>query len=169
MDMLLNAFTTMLVTLDPPGMAPIFLGLTAGMSRAQRKTVALRGKDGSMDEAVEAINDERGLIFRAFALGLTGNLCTVLSACFLVMENPTSTIASIIVLFTAWTIYSNATRIQRKFLITETIRLDDLTRFQPQPAITTQVDTFTSSSSSSDPLIGTTGNRNRKSAAFDLV
>lgn len=43
MDMLLNAFTTMLVTLDPPGMAPIFLGLTAGMSRAQRKTVALRG------------------------------------------------------------------------------------------------------------------------------
>ena len=43
MDTLLNAFTTMLVTLDPPGMAPVFLGLTAGMSRAQRKTVALRG------------------------------------------------------------------------------------------------------------------------------
>lgn len=42
-DQLINAFTTLLVTIDPPGLAPIFLGLTAGMSRAQRKQVALRG------------------------------------------------------------------------------------------------------------------------------
>lgn len=43
MEVLLNAFTTLLVTLDPPGMAPIFLGLTVGMSRDQRKQVAMRG------------------------------------------------------------------------------------------------------------------------------
>ncbi len=43
METLLNAFTTLLVTLDPPGMAPIFLGLTVGMTRDQRKQVALRG------------------------------------------------------------------------------------------------------------------------------
>lgn len=42
-DQLINAFTTLLVTIDPPGLAPIFLGLTAGMSRPQRKQVALRG------------------------------------------------------------------------------------------------------------------------------
>jgi len=42
-DQLINAFTTLLVTIDPPGLAPIFLGLTVGMSRAQRKQVALRG------------------------------------------------------------------------------------------------------------------------------
>jgi hypothetical protein len=47
---------------------------------------ALRGKDGSMDEAVEGINDERGIIFRSFACGLAGNLCTVLGACFIIME-----------------------------------------------------------------------------------
>lgn len=43
LEILLNAFTTLLVTLDPPGLAPIFLGLTRGMTRSQRKQVALRG------------------------------------------------------------------------------------------------------------------------------
>jgi multiple antibiotic resistance protein len=42
-DQLINAFTTLLVTIDAPGLAPIFLGLTTGMSRSQRKQVALRG------------------------------------------------------------------------------------------------------------------------------
>lgn len=43
LEILLNAFTTLLVTLDPPGLAPIFLGLTRGMTRSQRKQVALHG------------------------------------------------------------------------------------------------------------------------------
>ncbi len=42
-DILVNAFTTMLVTLDPPGLAPVFLGMTAGMRRDQRRHVAVRG------------------------------------------------------------------------------------------------------------------------------
>ncbi|THF54197.1 MarC family protein [Allorhizobium terrae] len=42
-EILLNAFTTLLVTLDPPGLAPLFLGLTRGMTRQQRKQVAFRG------------------------------------------------------------------------------------------------------------------------------
>jgi multiple antibiotic resistance protein len=42
-DTLINAFTTLLVTVDPPGLAPIFLGLTTGMNRAERGQVALRG------------------------------------------------------------------------------------------------------------------------------
>ena len=42
-DALINAFTPLLVTTDPPGLAPIFLGLTAGMTRSQRKQTALRG------------------------------------------------------------------------------------------------------------------------------
>lgn len=43
MEALISAFTTLIVTLDPPGMAPLFLGLTAGMNRDQRKQVAIRG------------------------------------------------------------------------------------------------------------------------------
>lgn len=42
-DILINAFTTLLVTLDPPGLAPLFLGLTSGMNSVQRRMVALRG------------------------------------------------------------------------------------------------------------------------------
>jgi multiple antibiotic resistance protein len=41
-DVLLNAFVTMLVTIDPPGLAPLFLALTAGMNRAERMQVAVR-------------------------------------------------------------------------------------------------------------------------------
>lgn len=43
MEALINAFTTLIVTLDPPGIAPLFLGLTVGMTRDQRKQVAVRG------------------------------------------------------------------------------------------------------------------------------
>ena len=43
MDAMINAVTTLLVTIDPPGLAPIFLGLTVGMTRGQRRQVALRG------------------------------------------------------------------------------------------------------------------------------
>jgi len=42
-DLLVNALTTILVTIDPPGLAPIFLSLTTGMNRKQRFQVALRG------------------------------------------------------------------------------------------------------------------------------
>lgn len=42
-ELLVNTFTTLLVTIDPPGLVPVFLGLTAGMSAIERKQVALRG------------------------------------------------------------------------------------------------------------------------------
>ena len=42
-DALFNAFLTILVTIDPPGLAPLFLALTSVMSAAQKREVALRG------------------------------------------------------------------------------------------------------------------------------
>jgi MarC family membrane protein len=42
-DFLKTAFATLLVTLDPPGLAPIFIGLTLGMSPSEQRQVALRG------------------------------------------------------------------------------------------------------------------------------
>jgi multiple antibiotic resistance protein len=42
-DTMISALTTLLVTVDPPGLAPLFLGLTQGMTRAQRQQVAVRG------------------------------------------------------------------------------------------------------------------------------
>ena len=43
LDYLKTAFVTMLVTLDPPGLAPVFIGLTLGMPKAAQREVALRG------------------------------------------------------------------------------------------------------------------------------
>ena len=42
LDFLKSAFVTMLVTLDPPGLAPVFIGLALGMTRAAQREVALR-------------------------------------------------------------------------------------------------------------------------------
>lgn len=43
LDSLLNAFITLFVTADPIGNAPLFLGLTVGMSTAIRRSIAIRG------------------------------------------------------------------------------------------------------------------------------
>ncbi len=42
LDFLKTAFVTLLVMLDPPGLAPVFIGLTLGMSGVARRGVALR-------------------------------------------------------------------------------------------------------------------------------
>jgi multiple antibiotic resistance protein len=42
LDFLKTAFVTMLVTLDPPGLAPVFIGLTLGMTKPAQREVALR-------------------------------------------------------------------------------------------------------------------------------
>ncbi|RKE84739.1 MarC family protein [Rhizobium sp. AG855] len=42
-ETMISALTTLLVTVDPPGLAPLFLGLTQGMNQAQRRQVAVRG------------------------------------------------------------------------------------------------------------------------------
>ena len=39
---LISAFVTLFVTIDPPGLAPIFLGITAGMTRGERAQIAMR-------------------------------------------------------------------------------------------------------------------------------
>ena len=41
-DSLFNAFVTILVTIDPPGLAPLFLAVTRGMNREERRQVSVR-------------------------------------------------------------------------------------------------------------------------------
>jgi multiple antibiotic resistance protein len=57
LDFLKTALVTLLVTLDPPGLAPLFIGLTLGMTKAGKREVALRA-------SVIAL-----VILAAFALG----------------------------------------------------------------------------------------------------
>lgn len=42
LDVIFNAFVTILVTIDPPGLAPLFLALTGGMNRTERMQVGFR-------------------------------------------------------------------------------------------------------------------------------
>jgi multiple antibiotic resistance protein len=42
LDFLKTAFVTLLVTVDPPGLAPVFLGLTFGMAHSVKREIALR-------------------------------------------------------------------------------------------------------------------------------
>ncbi|WP_439155290.1 MarC family protein [Yoonia sp.] len=39
---LIAAFTTMFIIMDPPGLAPVFIALTQGMTAAQRRIIAIR-------------------------------------------------------------------------------------------------------------------------------
>ncbi|GGE44862.1 UPF0056 inner membrane protein [Agaricicola taiwanensis] len=41
-ELLTSTLVTMLVTVDPPGLAPIFLALTVGMTQLERRAVAVR-------------------------------------------------------------------------------------------------------------------------------
>jgi multiple antibiotic resistance protein len=41
-DNLFNAFVTILVTIDPPGLAPLFLAVTRGMNRDERRQASAR-------------------------------------------------------------------------------------------------------------------------------
>ncbi len=42
LDTIFNAFVTILVTIDPPGLAPLFLAVTCGMNCEQRLQVSIR-------------------------------------------------------------------------------------------------------------------------------
>lgn len=42
LDLIINAVVTLLVTIDPAGLAPLFLAVTGDMDSAQRKNVAIR-------------------------------------------------------------------------------------------------------------------------------
>ena len=77
--------------------------------------MALRGAEGSMDEAVDGMNNERGLIFKSFAMGLFGNLCTVTCACWILMDTPLALVGSLMILYAFYIIATNTRRISQKF------------------------------------------------------
>lgn len=91
--------------------------------------MALRGKDGSVGEAVEQMVAERKIIFRAFGLGLVANLMSVMSACWLLMDPVIAAIASLGVLLTLINLAFSAKRIFDAFRVADSdvVNFDDIT------------------------------------------
>uniref|UniRef100_A0A7S3APE7 Uncharacterized protein n=1 Tax=Haptolina ericina TaxID=156174 RepID=A0A7S3APE7_9EUKA len=95
---------------------------------------ALRGQDGSMDYAVDAMNAERNFIFGSFALGVLATLGCLFSAAWVLMEMEIAIIASVLILSTMYTICSEARRISKRFMLApdETTTFDELKSVYPQ-------------------------------------
>jgi hypothetical protein len=98
---------------------------------------ALRGKEGSMDEAVDGMSSERNLIFKCFGFGLIGNMCTIMCASWILMEPTMALFASMMVSFGLYTILSNSKRIISKFFLDEHVKLSDLTNYKSNTQIST--------------------------------
>jgi multiple antibiotic resistance protein len=64
--LLSSAFVTMFVVLDPPGLAPVFVALTGGMTPAAKRTIALEASLISLGVLVGA------LLFGLAILGVLG-------------------------------------------------------------------------------------------------
>ena len=63
---------------------------------------ALRGKDGSMDQAVDGMHDERTFIFSCFGVGLISTLLALMSAAWILM---TLEVAAVATLGISWAIF----------------------------------------------------------------
>tara|TARA_B110001452_G_scaffold109069_1_gene90503 strand:- start:194 stop:844 length:651 start_codon:yes stop_codon:yes gene_type:complete len=104
---------------------------------------ALRGKDGSMGQVVEGMNRERWLIFRCFGIGLNALLFGVASSTWLLMNPYVAAFATVMLLFTAYQLISNAMRIFSKFELKqgEVVRFNDFLKALPK-AVEAENDEF---------------------------
>ena len=57
---------------------------------------ALRGKDGSMDQAVDGMHDERTFIFSCFGVGLISTLLALMSAAWILMTLEVAAVATLL-------------------------------------------------------------------------
>uniref|UniRef100_A0A7S3THF5 Uncharacterized protein n=1 Tax=Emiliania huxleyi TaxID=2903 RepID=A0A7S3THF5_EMIHU len=69
---------------------------------------ALRGLDGSMDYAVDSMNDERTFIFTCFALGVLSTLGCMFAAAWVLMEESIAMCASVFLLTTMYMVGTRA-------------------------------------------------------------
>jgi multiple antibiotic resistance protein len=87
---LLNAIITLFVTVDPVGLAPLFVAMTAGMSRAEQRTLALRATSVATAILITfALFGERLLAFLGISLAafrIAGGLLLFWTAFEMVFE-----------------------------------------------------------------------------------
>jgi len=89
---------------------------------------ALRGKDGSMDEAVDGMHDERTFIFSCFGVGLIFTLLALMSASWILMTFEVSVVATMGISWCIFVIVRQARRIHAKFGLShdDVVSFDDI-------------------------------------------
>jgi len=76
---------------------------------------ALRGKDGSMDMAVDGMHAERTFIFSCFGVGLITTLLALMSAAWILMTLEVAFVATLGISWCIFVIVRQARRIHSKF------------------------------------------------------
>jgi len=76
---------------------------------------ALRGKDGSMDKAVDGMHNERNFIFSCFGVGLITTLLALMSAAWILMTLEVAFVATLGIAWCIFIIIRQARRIYGKF------------------------------------------------------
>ena len=86
--------------------------------------MALRGPDGSMMIATDALYHERSSVFYWFAVGLANTVGSVTVCVWLILNWEAALCCMVIVLFSCWKIWTNYKRIQREFAFDESETVD---------------------------------------------
>ena len=89
---------------------------------------ALRGKDGSMDKAVDGMHAERAFIFACFGVGLITTLLALMAAAWILMTLEVAIVASMGITWSIYVIVRQARRIHAKFglSVAEAVSFDDI-------------------------------------------
>lgn len=100
---------------------------------------ALRGKDGSMDQAVDGMHAERAFIFTCFGVGLIATLLALMSAAWILMTFEVACVATLGIGWAIFIIVRQARRINNKFGLSK----DDVISFSDimqSPAVPSKMD-----------------------------
>lgn len=97
---------------------------------------ALRGKDGSMDKAVDGMHAERSFIFTCFGVGLITTLMALMSAAWILMTLEVALVATLGISWSIYVIVRQARRIHSKFGLSreDVTTFDDIMRSGAVPA-----------------------------------
>jgi len=98
---------------------------------------ALRGKDGSMDKAVEGMLAERAFIFACFGVGLITTLLALMSAAWILMTLEVAIVATMGIAWCIYVIGRQARRIYTKFRLSkgDVVTFDDIMQSPVVPPV----------------------------------
>jgi hypothetical protein len=101
---------------------------------------ALRGKDGSMDQAVDGMHNERAFIFSCFGVGLITTLLALMSAAWILMTLEVALVATLGISWCIFVIVRQARRIHAKFGLSkdDVISFADIMQSPAVPAFEAQ-------------------------------